>query len=605
MSSSHLQVHKAALSNDWDSVSQIFEKDPELMTKPINYIGETPLMIAVGTNASHDFVRQLVSRVVDIGGAIDQLFVADSNGDNPLHRAAKIGNTIDAKVLVEQNPDMTQVTDRNGHTPLTLAAWHRNKDTLRYLLKVATESIPGAGEAGSSVYTGAAGGDLITLTIQAGFLDMALEIIGRHPDIIVEENWASKTALEILGSKPEFYRSGSSLGLWNHVIYSLIPLNKRSLEDAQVNIFTEVYNKFTMGFWKVCRYLAPPIKNIYDAKVIHFQSMLLTKRICATILEKADHDTVWKILGSATSAAVEYGVPEVLNKCILTYPDIIWYTDKPGRHLPLEAITQRQEQVYNVLWQSAAHKIFQATMIDEEQNENALHKAAKLAPPHRLNVVTGAALQMQRELQWFKEVENYIEPSFKEARNKSGKTPKETFIEEHKDLLDDAEQWMKDVATSCTVVAALIITMAFAGAFTLPGGNEDDGKPLFLNKGAFMLFIVSDAVALFSSTASVLMFLGILTARFAADDFLYNLPKRMTIGLVSMFVSLAATMIAFSATLSLVLIDKVTWIVAPLVVITCIPVGLFGWLQFPLLIELVNSTYGPSIFRQQKDRWVF
>nr|XP_043616137.1 ankyrin repeat-containing protein NPR4-like isoform X2 [Erigeron canadensis] len=541
MSSSHLQVHKAALSNDWDSVSQIFEKDPELMTKPINYIGETPLMIAVGTNASHDFVRQLVSRVVDIGGAIDQLFVADSNGDNPLHRAAKIGNTIDAKVLVEQNPDMTQVTDRNGHTPLTLAAWHRNKDTLRYLLKVATESIPGAGEAGSSVYTGAAGGDLITLTIQAGFLDMALEIIGRHPDIIVEENWASKTALEILGSKPEFYRSGSSLGLWNHVIYS----------------------------------------------------------------QKADHDTVWKILGSATSAAVEYGVPEVLNKCILTYPDIIWYTDKPGRHLPLEAITQRQEQVYNVLWQSAAHKIFQATMIDEEQNENALHKAAKLAPPHRLNVVTGAALQMQRELQWFKEVENYIEPSFKEARNKSGKTPKETFIEEHKDLLDDAEQWMKDVATSCTVVAALIITMAFAGAFTLPGGNEDDGKPLFLNKGAFMLFIVSDAVALFSSTASVLMFLGILTARFAADDFLYNLPKRMTIGLVSMFVSLAATMIAFSATLSLVLIDKVTWIVAPLVVITCIPVGLFGWLQFPLLIELVNSTYGPSIFRQQKDRWVF
>ena len=160
---------------------------------------------------------------------------------------------------------------------------------------------------------------------------------------------------------------------------------------------------------------------------------------------------------------------------------------------------------------------------------------------------------------------------------------------------------MKDTASSCTVIAALIITMAFAGAFTLPSGNEEDGKPLFLNKGTFMLFIISDAIALFSSTASVLMFLGILTTRFAHDDFLYSLPKRMTIGLISFFVSLAATMIAFSATLVLVLEHKVSWIVAPLVVVTCIHVGLFDWLQFPLLIELVYSTYGPSIFRQKKD----
>ncbi|GKE15169.1 ankyrin repeat-containing domain, PGG domain protein, partial [Tanacetum coccineum] len=201
----------------------------------------------------------------------------------------------------------------------------------------------------------------------------------------------------------------------------------------------------------------------------------------------------------------------------------------------------------------------------------------------------------------YHEVENLVEPSYKQALNKNRKTPKVTFIEEHKDLLDEAQLWMKDTASSCTVVAALIITMAFAGAFTLPGGNEEDGKPLFLNKGTFMLFIVSDAIALFSSTASVLMFLGILTARFAYDDFLYNLPKRMTIGLVSFFVSLAATMIAFSATLVLVLEHKVSWIAAPLVVVTCIPVGLFAWLQFPLLIELVYSTYGPSIFRKKKD----
>ena len=200
------------------------------------------------------------------------------------------------------------------------------------------------------------------------------------------------------------------------------------------------------------------------------------------------------------------------------------------------------------------------------------------------------------------EVEKFIEPSYKEALNKQGKTPRMVFTESHENLLEKGQQWMKDTASSCTVVAALIVTMAFAAAFTVPGGNQDDGKPLFQDKGTFMLFIVSDAVALFSSTTSVLMFLGILTSRYAERDFLYALPKRLTIGLLSLFLSLASTMIAFSATLALVLQDKVTWIAAPLVIATSIPVCLYGLLQFPLLVELVYSTYGRSIFHQQNDQ---
>ncbi|KAI3706228.1 hypothetical protein L6452_23825 [Arctium lappa] len=594
-----LPIHQAALINDWDSVRPIFEKDPELMTKQINYLGETPLMIAVGTNRSHHFVRQLVDLIVAVGDA-DKLFATSDRGDNPLHHAAKIGNTTDARVLVEQNQGMTQVVNKDGYTPLNLAASHGNKRTLRYLLTVTMDLVPK--EEGGSPYTGVAGGDLITLTIQAGFLDVALEIIALHPNIVLEDDGRSRTALEVLGTKPEFFRSGSTLGLWGRLIYTFIPMNKMSKEVDQVNISSRALTKSTMEFWNVFRYLAPSIKNIYDIKVKHHQSKLLTKLMCGKVIEKADHDITWKILGSSTYAAVQHGTLEVIEECISTYPDIIWYTGtNKDFHLSLEAITQRQEQVYNLLWESSVHKVYQATLTDEKEHENSLHKAAKLAPPHRLNVVAGAALQMQRELQWFKEVENFIDPLHKKSLNKDWKSPKTLFTEEHKDLLNEAQAWMKDASASCTVIAALIVTMAFAGAFTVPGGNKDDGKPLFIDKATFMLFIVSDAIALFSSTASVLMFLGILMARFAEDDFLYALPKRMTIGLVSLFTSLAATMIAFSATLVLVLEDKVPWIVAPLVIMACIPIGLFGWLQFPLLIELVYSTYGPSIFRQQKS----
>ncbi|KAI3706225.1 hypothetical protein L6452_23822 [Arctium lappa] len=594
---SDLPIYKAALLDDWDSVSQILEQDPELMTKQITYWWETPLIIAVGTNRSHRFVQKLVERIIAVG-ASDKLFVTSYGGNNPLHYAAKVGNTTDAKLLVAQNSDMTQVPNPYGNTPLKLAAWHGNKETLQYLLKVTRDLLPG--EEGSSPYTGVAGGDLVTLTIMAGFYDVALDIIEMHPNIVLEYDRNNQTALQVLAMKPEIFPSGSRLGFWGSFIYSLIPVKKRQ-GATKVNIFSSIFIKFTAGFWSVLQYVVPPIKNIHDIKVNNIQSCLLVNRICKIVIEKVDHDLAWKILGSAITTAVTYGTHELIEECIVTYPGIIWY-DVGGFYLFLAAIKQRQERVYNLVHQMSGHKVFAATQLDGEENENALHIAAKLAPPHRLNVVTGAALQMQRELQWFQEVEKFIEPSYKEALNKNGKTPRMVFTDAHKELLVEGQQWMKDTASSCTVVAALIVTMAFAAAFTVPGGNKDDGKPLFLDNGTFMLFIVSDAIALFSSSTSVLMFLGILTSRYAESDFLYALPKRMTIGLLSLFLSLAATMIAFSATIALVLRDKVTWIAAPLVIATSIPLCLFGLLQFPLLVELVYSSYGPSIFHKQSNR---
>lgn len=201
-------------------------------------------------------------------------------------------------------------------------------------------------------------------------------------------------------------------------------------------------------------------------------------------------------------------------------------------------------------------------------------------------------------LKILQEVEKHVEPIYKEALNKDQKTPRMVFTEEHKTLLEDGQTWMKDTSSSSTVVGALVVTMAFAAAFTVPGGNNSNGLPLFLEDRVFLLFMLSNAIALFASTNSVLMFLAILTSRYAEEDFFYALPKRMMIALVSLFLSLAATMIAFSATLALALRDEISWIAAPVTLLASVPVTLFAMLQFPLLVELVYSTYGPSIFKK-------
>ncbi|KAJ0008165.1 hypothetical protein Pint_29098 [Pistacia integerrima] len=205
---------------------------------------------------------------------------------------------------------------------------------------------------------------------------------------------------------------------------------------------------------------------------------------------------------------------------------------------------------------------------------------------------------MQRELQWFKAVESYVHPSFRVQRNQLNKTPREVFTEEHEGLVRDGEKWMKDTAQSYTFVAALIITVVFAAAFTVPGGNNNSGIPNFSQERPFIIFIASDALALFSSTTSLLMFLGILTSRYSEEDFLVALPKKLMFGLVTMFFSIASMIVAFGATIIILSPGKL--VIIPIALLCCIPVTLFALFQFPLLVEIYSATYRSTIFKALK-----
>ena len=200
------------------------------------------------------------------------------------------------------------------------------------------------------------------------------------------------------------------------------------------------------------------------------------------------------------------------------------------------------------------------------------------------------------------EVESVVHPSILETTNKNGKRPRELFIESHKELVKEGEKWMKETASSCMVVGALIVTIMFAAAITVPGGNKQDlGFPVFLNEKVFMLFIISDALSLLSSSTSLLMFLGVLTSRYAEEDFLRSLPIKMMIGLSTLILSIATMMITFCASLFIILQGK-SWVVIPVICLASVPVTLFTWMQLRLLIDMVISTYGSRILdKKAKD----
>ncbi|KAF7148624.1 hypothetical protein RHSIM_Rhsim03G0047800 [Rhododendron simsii] len=325
---------------------------------------------------------------------------------------------------------------------------------------------------------------------------------------------------------------------------------------------------------------------------------------CCISVAKSKLSEVEKIFKPALRKAACVGIPEIVEEIIVAYPLALFFLNLDHLNLFIYAIMYRRERVFNLIYQIDGSWRY-LYGVDNSLN-NGLHLAARLRPEQQINLkasVAGAVLQMQREVQWFKEVEKFAAPGDRETRNRDGMTPAEIFSHTHQGLVKESELWMKDTATSCTIVAALIATIVFAAAITVPGGNNNDnGHPLLSKQKAFIIFGISDALALFSSITSVLMFLLILTSRYAEKDFLYTLPNRLITGLITLFVSILSTMVAFGAILYLVFGDNKPWILIPVVALASVPVTLFGALQFPLLVEMIQATYGRGIFGKQSDR---
>ena len=140
-------------------------------------------------------------------------------------------------------------------------------------------------------------------------------------------------------------------------------------------------------------------------------------------------------------------------------------------------------------------------------------------------------------------MENLVRPSFQEMHNASNKTLREVFTETHNELVKEGEKWM-DTALSYAVVLSLIITVLFAAAFTVPGGNNIEGIPNFLHS----IYHIRCACTLLFNHFIANVFRH---PHFALlkEDFLVSLIN----GLLSMFFSIAAMMVAFSATIYIAL----------------------------------------------------
>lgn len=141
----------------------------------------------------------------------------------------------------------------------------------------------------------------------------------------------------------------------------------------------------------------PHVKRIHDQKLMHQQALQLVKCLCNHMV-LSTYSTVEQIFVEATIVAAWLGIREVIEVIVEAFPVAILAQEATTEHQTFDlAVKNRCEKVFNLIYQMSDHK---HRLVGT--GATILHLAAGLAPSHKLNQVSGAALQMQRELQWFK-----------------------------------------------------------------------------------------------------------------------------------------------------------------------------------------------------------
>ncbi|KAK9291828.1 hypothetical protein L1049_019778 [Liquidambar formosana] len=151
---------------------------------------------------------------------------------------------------------------------------------------------------------------------------------------------------------------------------------------------------------------------------MHHQTRQLIKCLCTEIMG-LDNSKATSIFQPPVLLAARLGIHEVVEEILESFPPAIWSRDKERCDIFQLAVMNRRETVFNLLYQMSEHRHLVIQTRDIKEN-TILHLAGKLAPPHQLYLVSGAVLQMQWELQCYKEVEKFVQPDNRERENFTG-----------------------------------------------------------------------------------------------------------------------------------------------------------------------------------------
>ncbi|KAJ0081884.1 hypothetical protein Patl1_12177 [Pistacia atlantica] len=344
-------LYKAILEGNLELIKEFCDLNPEAVRVRITVNLDTALHVAVGKEANHivKFLLCLMSK--------DDVGLQNNEGNTALSIAAIVGNFQAAKMIMGRHPDLVAVANNSGRMPIIEAARHGQKKMIRYLQQFTRDIF----HFDENVHAFS----FLNSLIVAGLYDMALDFVKQYPSLAIRESSDGESLLSALARKPSAFPSGRKPDFWERY---LCCVRSRTEEIGETKLMNQIAVK-------------------------------LVELLCMEITRTLDHERAYSILKRPFLLAAELGFCEVVKQIIKSFPDAVWFSNADNHNALQLAIMNRREKVFNLIFQMSGHKHLLLMSHDNDGN-NLLHLAGKLAPENQLSVINGAALQMQSELRW-------------------------------------------------------------------------------------------------------------------------------------------------------------------------------------------------------------
>ncbi|KAH9700636.1 ANK REP REGION domain-containing protein [Citrus sinensis] len=557
------------IREDEQKVIELCRKVPDHALYILTIHDDTVLHMATYSKKSN-LVLQLLDELPD--QYLDKMTRQNQAGNTILHETATSNHAIPvAEKLLKKAPGLLGMRNNNGETALLRAARYGKGDIFNFLAGRVSgydlgTKLPFLHRNDKT--------NVLHIAILSQHFDLALQIANDYRYLIEEQDVDGMTALQLLACKPEAFDRKRAEGFFNKLIYYEFEEEERqcksAMELARFLIRRDTSWEITDSIQdqskpKIHRYGANPNASSVDQKGIGESSAI---------------DNAETPLFLATKS----GCIEIVKEIFNVYPQAVEHIDDEGRNILHVAIKYRQLEIFELVIQMEVPMRRLVRKIDNGGN-TLLHMTGIKRSDYVPEKMEGPALVLQEELLWYERVEEVSMPHFRNHRNNMGFTPEELFATANNELRAQSKEWLIHTAEGCSVVAVLIATVAFAAAYTVPGGaNEETGYPILLRHPFFVTFTVSDVLSLTFSLAAVVTFLSILSSPFRLQDFKQSLPNKLTMGFAFLFLSVCLMMVAFAATILLMIKNKEHW--AKVLLYTCsfIPVGIFALSYFPIYI---------------------
>nr|CAN83291.1 hypothetical protein VITISV_014969 [Vitis vinifera] len=533
------ELIKGITNINWEDVVKIYEQDPRAHKIKLGKSGNTALHMAVASK-KEDIVEQLVKLINERSeNALEVLSIKGGGWENnPLHLAASLGSIPMCKCIIgDKHKQLLGTRNCISATPMFMAVYHGKKDAFLWLYKMCADN-----PAQALVYCHASRGiTALHIAITNGYSVTGGKIVRKsNKQLDVEKIEEGQGSREIRTLKEIKETHIWSVQIMNKLLEHAVKSEPQNDETSEIN------------------------------------TQMRTKAFYTPIL-----------------AATVNGVIEMVEKILQEFPMTIHDWDSTRKNIVLVAVESRQSHIYDFLLRRRSDVVDKDLAFHErdEKGNSALHIAAGLQNSRGWFIPT-SMLQLQWEVKWFEYVKNTLPPDFCIGTNIYRKTALQIFTETHGQLLDKSKEWLNNTCNSCSFIAALISTVAFASSATVPGGvDQDTGEPIFQHHLAFRFFAISSLVALCSSFISLLFFFAILTSKYDYKDFSYNLPWNIILGLTSLFVSMAAMLVCFCSGHFLMLDDHLKYPAIPVYALTLWAVTYFALQQSSSYFILLRATF--------------